>query len=144
MANFVGEWTINDIPEEFEDMLRILGYNALERRYAKNAKIRLLCDITNNNIMTIRTDSTLYKKTREYDLSGTPIESKDEKKNSIIETTRLLDPNTMETKSVIVNKNITIVDTRRIRTGNRCHQKIIIMSPEEDMPLEMEVTYMKK
>ena len=70
---FNGTWTIDEIPNQFIDILKVLGYNAFERKYFQKNKMNIVC-VLQGDKLSINIKSVFYTKTKDYVLNGMPIE----------------------------------------------------------------------
>ena len=63
-----GTWSLTEVPDEFFDVLKILGYSGLERKYVKRNKLSFTASVK-DAILTIKFESKFYSKVKEYKLS---------------------------------------------------------------------------
>lgn len=140
-SKFIGKWLVPDIPQEFDKILKAIGYNKLERHYLKNSKVYLYSSIK-DDVLTLRIDSSFYKNIREYPLNFEPVEYLNDKKNPVIEMTGFVNANTIETKTIYPETGITLIDTRKILENGDCLH-ILTLHQGIDDPLITQVTYTK-
>ena len=133
------KWLVPDIPAEFLEILKVLGYNKIERQVFKNSKVHLHTEIK-DDVFTITIDSAVYKKTRSYPLNNDPVIYKDEKNREIVEMCGWVDENTIEIKTMIPEHSITLIDTRKIISPVECHHSLLLLKGVED-PIKAEVIY---
>lgn len=136
MDIFNGTWQLEEIPEDFFKILKILGYNGIERKYIKKNKLKIISQIE-DNILVIRFESPLYKTEKKYPLNGEPVEYVDDRKNSILEVAHWLDETSIHIKTMYLEKGLTILNTKTLK-NNECHHHLKLVSidhPEIDVNL---------
>lgn len=125
-----GNWYLLEVPEEFFKILKILGYSGLERKYVKRNKLQFTATLE-DDVLTLKFDSTFYKKTKEFKLTGEPIEYQDDRKNSILEVAHWLDERSIHIKTMYLEKGLTILNNKKLNDeGNECHHELKLMSPD--------------
>lgn len=136
---FAGKWLVPDVPPEFEEILKILGYNKIERKVFKSSKVYLYSDIK-DNVLTVKMDSSVFKKVRSYPLNNDPVIYKDEKKREVIEICGWTDESTIEIKTMIPEEAITVIDTRKLISPTECQHTILLLQGV-NAPVKAEVIY---
>jgi len=140
MAHFVGSWSMGEVPEEFFDILKLLGYNGIQRKVMKNVKPIVHTEFK-EDVLTVRLSSNLFKRSRDYKINGEILEYTDEWKNQVMEISKFRDEKTIETQTTYLEKNITVTDIREIVDDNTCRHYLLVMAPELDSPLEVNMVY---
>src|SRR5271155_3083778 len=136
--DFNGNWIMTEVPDDFFEVMKILGYNSLQRKYLKNAKI-LIHSTIKDNILTIKIDNKLYKKEKTYNLNGQPVEYIDEWKNPVLEISKWLDDITVEIKTIYLEKNITVIDVRHLNSATECLHEVCLMNPLIEQTIEVKM-----
>lgn len=140
-----GAWEIEKVPKEFTTIMKYLGYNGLERKYFKKSRITVYSTILDdNNKLQVKIDSPIYKTTKEYQLNSIPVEIVDDNKNNVMEVSRWVNDKKIEVKTLFLEKNITVLDTREILEDGNCLHKVSLITVEEDEPIEAEMIYRRK
>lgn len=134
-----GKWLVPDIPQEFEQILKVLGYNKVERQVFKTSKVHLHSDIK-DDVLTIKFDSAVFKKVRSYPLNNDPVMYKDEKKRDVVEICGWIDTETIEIKTLIPEESITLIDTRKLISATECHHTLLLLQGVNE-PIKAEVIY---
>ena len=134
-----GKWLVPEIPNEFNEILKLLGYSKIERHVFKKSTVYIHSELK-NDILTIKIDCPMYKRTKTYPLNNDPIIYVDDKKNQIIEISGWLNEDTVQTKTMFPEKGITLVDTRQLTESGDCLHKLDLYKGVDD-PINVELIY---
>lgn len=137
MEIFNGTWSLDEIPEDFFEVLKILGYSGIARKYVQKNKLKFTSNIENDQL-TIKFTSPFYSTVKQYKLTGEPTEYVDDKKNNILEVADWTDEKSIHIKSMYLEKGLTILNEKTLKNNNtECHHKMKLVSVEHP---EIEVT----
>ena len=139
---FNGTWTIDEIPNQFIDILKVLGYNAFERKYFQKNKMNIVC-VLQGDKLSINIKSVFYTKTKDYVLNGMPIEV-DIEGQTVMEIARWLDQTTIQIKTIFLDKNITIIETRQLLSTDQCLVTFCVLHSGDDDPIEVSMLYKRR
>lgn len=138
---FNGKWIVPKIPEGFNKILKMIGYSTLERQYFKKSNISLYSTLE-DNILTIKVDSPVYKNSKKYNLNGEMKEYTDERNNKIIEYSHFIAEKTVQTTTIYPDKKITVIDTRELISSTECKHTLQAV-PDGGEHIEVELVYTK-
>jgi len=141
---YQGTWIIPDIPREFDIIMKELGFGSFERQVFKRSKVLVHASISDDDILTLKIDSVLYKDTHDYPLDNTPVEYIDSRKRAICEKTTWIDDDDLIcTETRFTELNLTLLDTKQILEGGDCLHKLELIRDEGEN-IGAEVTYKRK
>jgi hypothetical protein len=137
--SFNGKWVIDEIPKEFMDILRVLGYNSFERKYFQKNKLVVNC-ILKGDQLSLNVKSTFFTHNKDYTLNGMPNEVEIEG-SQVMEIARWLDPSTIQIKTIFLAQNVTIIETRQLLTKDQCEAHYCALHSGDDHPIEVVMIY---
>lgn len=114
-----GKWIVPKISKDFAKILKLIGYSKIARKFLKNNSITIESKLEEDKLSII-VDTVFYKNTKVYYLDGSVREYVDDNKNNIIEYSHRINDNSMQTTTVYVERNLTIVDTRELVSSDTC------------------------
>lgn len=142
MSHFSGTWSMGEVPEEFFEVLKFLGYNGIQRKVVKNTKPKITTSFL-DDVLTIKVSSNLFKRSKDYKINGELVEYIDEWKNPVMEISKFRDENTIETQTTYLEKNMMVTDVRELIDPNTCLHYVMVMAPELETPIEVNMTYIR-
>jgi len=135
---FNGTWNLGIIPDDYIKIMKVLGYNTLERKWFKNTKT-LVKSTLEGDKLTLEIKGRAFNKIKEYYLNKTPIEYNDDDGNPIMEISKWKDEKTIQIKSIFLTQNVTMIDTREMLNDDECKLSITMLHQEDDHPIEVEM-----
>lgn len=139
MSQFTGKWSMGEVPEEFFEILKFLGYNGIQRKVVRNTNPTIKTNFE-DGVLTVKVSSKLFNRAKEYKVNGELLEYIDEWKNPVMEICKFRDENTIETQTTYIEKNVMVNDVREVQ-GDKCLHYVMVMAPELESPIEVNMTY---
>lgn len=141
MSKFTGKWSMGEIPEEFFEILKFLGYNGIQRKVVRNTKPTIKTQFE-EGVLTIKVSSNVFKRSKDYKINGELLEYVDEWKNPVMEISKFRDENTIETQTTYLEKNVMVTDVRElVEDGQKCTHYVMVMAPDLESPIEVNMVY---
>ena len=138
-----GKWAIEQIPQEYNRLMELMGYNRLERKYFKSAKPDFHTQLTEDDReLTLKVNTPIYNRVKTYQLNDSMVEYQDNRNHPVMEVARWIDPVTIEIKTMYPAKAVTVTETRRLIESDQWHHHAIIIEATESW--EIECLYRKK